>query len=206
MQALSRENKGHKFIMPVIDIFSERALAIPIKNKSGKEMIAAFQHFFKEAHPRKPVRLQTDAGKEFLNKDLQGFLKREGVHHFVSNSDSKAAVVERFNRTLKSRIWTYFTAHQTRHYLDILPKIVDTYNNTYHRTIGRAPNQVRKKDANEILVWLYGDGDKEHRHKMSEAKNGQMVGISKVKGAFDKGYIPNWSEEQFVVQSDKSTP
>ena len=61
----------------------------------------------------------------------------------MSNSDQKAAVVERFNGTLKSRIWTYFTAHQSRHYLDILPKIVDYYNNTYHRTIGRAPNQVR---------------------------------------------------------------
>ena len=152
MHALSRDNTGHNFIMTVIDIFSKRAWAIPIKNKSGKGMLAAFQQLFKEAHPRKPARLQTDAGKEFLNKDVLGFLKLEGVHHFVSNSDEKAAVVERFNRTLKSRIWTYFTGHQTGHYLDILPKIVDVYNNTYHRTIGRAPNQVRKKDENEILV------------------------------------------------------
>ena len=96
--------------------------------------------------------MQTEAGKEFLNKDVQGFLKREGVQHFVSNSDQKAGMVERLNRTLKSRIWTYFTAQQTRHYLDILTKIVDAYNNTYHRMIGRAPNQVRKKDENEILV------------------------------------------------------
>ena len=206
MQALSRDNKGHKSIMTVIDIFSKRAWAIAIKNKSAKEMLTAFQRIFKEAHPRKPARFQTDAGKEFLNKDVQGFLKLEGVHHFVSNSDQKAAVVERFNRTLKSRIWTYFSAHQTRHYLDILPKIVDSYNNTYHRTIGRAPNQVRKKDENEIWVRLYGDGDKEHRPKMSEAKKGQMVRISKVKGAFDKGYIPKWSEEHFLVQSDMSTP
>ena len=63
MQALSRDNKGHKFIMTVIDIFSKRAWAIPIKNKSGKEMLAAFQQLFKDAHPRKPARLQTDAGK-----------------------------------------------------------------------------------------------------------------------------------------------
>ena len=41
---------------------------------------------------------------------------------------------------------------------------------------------------------------------MSEAKKRQMVRISKVKGAFDMGYIPNWSEEHFLVQSDKSTP
>ena len=65
---------------------------------------------------------------------------------------------------------------------------------------------MRKKDENEIWVRLYGDGDKEHRPKRSEAKKGQMVRISKVKGAFDKGYIPNWSEEHFLVQSDNSTP
>ena len=206
MQALSRENKGHKYIMTVIDIFSKRAWAIAIKTKSGKEMLSAFQQLFKDADPRKPARLQTDAGKEFLHKEVQGFLKREGVHHFVSNSDQKAAVVERFNRTLKSRIWTYFTAHQTRHYLDILPKVLEAYNNTYHRSIGRSPNQVRKKDENEIWVRLYGDGDKVARPKISEDKKGQMVRVSKVKGTFEKGYIPNWSEEHFLVESDKSTP
>ena len=74
MQALSRDNKGPKFIITVIDIFSKRASAIPIKNKSGKEMLTAFQQLFKDAHPRKPTRLQTDAGKELLKKDVQGFL------------------------------------------------------------------------------------------------------------------------------------
>ena len=137
MQALSRENKGHKYIMTVIDIFTKRAWTIPIKTKSGKEMLSAFQQLFKDAHPMKPARLQTDAGKEFLNTDVQGFFKREVVHHFVSNSDQKAALVERFNRTLKSRIWTYITAHQTLHYLDILPKVLEGYNNTYHHSIGR---------------------------------------------------------------------
>ena len=65
---------------------------------------------------------------------------------------------------------------------------------------------MRKNDENEIWVRLYGDGDKEHRLKMSEANKGQMVRISKVKGAFDKGYIPNWSEEHFLVLSAKSSP
>ena len=60
---------------------------------------------------------------------------------------------------------------------------------------------MRKKDENEIWVRLYGDGDKEHRPKMSDEKKGQ-----KVKGAFDKGYIANWSEEHFLVQTDKSSP
>ena len=102
-------------------------------------MVTAFQQLLKDAHHRKPARLQTDEGKEFLNKEVPGFQNLEGVHHFTANTDQKAAVVERFNRTLKSRSWTYFTEHQTRHYRDIVPKILEAYNNTYHRSIGRAP-------------------------------------------------------------------
>ena len=79
---------------------------------------------------------------------------------------------------------------------------MDSYHNTNHRTIARARNKGRKNE-NEFWVRLNGDGHKEHRHKMSEDKKGQMVRISKVKGVFDKGYIPNWSEEHFMVQSDK---
>ena len=64
------ENKGMKYIMTVIDICSNRAWAIPTKNKSGKERLTAIQRLFKEPHPRKPALLQTDTGKQFLNKEL----------------------------------------------------------------------------------------------------------------------------------------
>ena len=57
-----------------------------------------------------------------------------------------------------------------------------------------------KKDENELWVRLYGEGDKQDRSKMSEGKKGQMVRISKVKGAFDKGSIPNWSQEHLLVE------
>ena len=203
MQGLRKDNQQFNYIMTVIDVFSKKAWAIPVKSKSSKDMLDAFKQLFSQAHPRKPERLQTDAGKEFLNKDVQALLKREGIHHFYSNSDQKAAVVERFNRTLKTRIWTYFTAHQTQRYLDILPQLIDSYNDTYHRSIGRKPNQVRKEDENEIWVRLYGDGSKgvSRLHR-----KGELVRVSKVKGVFEKGYMPNWSEENFVVDSDRSNP
>ena len=204
MQDLRKENDGYNYILTVIDVFSKFAWAIPVKAKSAKEMVIGFEQLLHAANPRKPVRLQTDAGKEFLNKEVQALLKREGIHHFVSYSDKKAAVVERFNRTIKTRIWTYFTAHQTHRYLDILPKLVDSYNRTYHRSIGRAPTQVRKRDEAKIWVMLYGDGNKVA--KKSESKKGKMVRVSKVKGVFEKGYIPNWSEEHFLVDTDQDNP
>jgi len=109
MQSLASSNSGYKYILTVIDIFSKFAWAIPIKSKSSKDMVPAFETLFKKSAPRKPERLQTDAGKEFLNKDVQALFKQKHIHHFFSASDNKAAVVERFNRTLKTRIWTYFT-------------------------------------------------------------------------------------------------
>ena len=102
------------------------------------------------------------------------------------------------------RIWTYFTAHQTRHYLDILPRIVDSYRNTYLDTIGAAPNHVLKKDDNGNGVRLYASCDKQLRPKVSKAKNGQMSRISKVNVVFHNGYILNWSENHFLFQGAKS--
>ena len=77
---------------------------------------------------------------------------REEVHHFLWNSDQKAALVERLKRILRSRIWTYFTAHQNRHNLDNLTKIVHVQNKTYHHSTGRVPNELTKKDEKEIRV------------------------------------------------------
>ena len=53
---------------------------------------------------------------------------------------------------------------------------------------------------------MYGDGDKGLRAKSAIKKRGKMVRISNVKGAFDKGYIPNWSEEHFLIEFERSNP
>ena len=202
MQALSRDNGGIHYLLTVIDVFSKFAWAIPVKKKSAEEMVKGFEILFKKAHPRIPQRLQTDAGKEFLNKPVQTLLKSKGIHHFASNSDKKAAVVERFNRTLKSRIWTYFTARQTRKYMDILDSMVDSYNKSFHRSIGMSPVQVKKSDEDKIWNRLYGQ-QQFIPSKKKKLEKGQKVRISNVKGSFDKGYVPNWSEEHFLVQERK---
>ena len=69
--------------------------------------MVAFESIFQEG--RKPVKLQTDAGTEFKNKTFQTFLKKENVHHFVTYNETKAQVVETFNRTLKQLMWRMFT-------------------------------------------------------------------------------------------------
>jgi hypothetical protein len=204
MQDLSRDNQGHRYILTVIDVFSKFAWAIPVKDKGSKSMLDAFKTLF-HVSGRVPKKLQTDQGKEFLNKEVQKILKSKNVEFYFTNSENKASVVERFNRTLKTRIWTYFSAHQTRKYLDILPNIVDSYNHTIHRTIGMKPADVKPEHEDKLWVHMYGDGSSAKLCKR-QLKTGDMVRISKHKRTFDKGYLPNWTQEHFIVKKSRKHP
>ena len=117
--------------------------------------MAAFRRLLNDVN--RPTTLQTDKGSEFLNRPLQQLLKEYGVHHFTThNEETKASVVERFNRSLKTRMWRYFTKKQTIRYVDALQDFVRSYNDSYHRSIGMAPSAVN--GANQETVWqrLYG--------------------------------------------------
>jgi hypothetical protein len=205
MQSIAKSNDGIKYILTVIDVFSKYGWAIPVKNKGSTEMVQAFKNLLKISAPRKPEKLQTDAGTEFLNRDVQKFLKSQSIHHFVSNSDQKAAIAERFNRTLKTRIWTYFTAQQTTRYIDKLDEFLHSYNHSVHRSIKMKPCEVTKKDEDKIWLTLYGTRP---LSKVPKSIEGKKVRISKYKGVFEKGYMPNWSEEHFHVkkQVNKKRP
>ena len=96
-----------------------------MKTKSGPLLLEEFKLLLAKAHPRKPNRLQTDKGKEFVNKMVQAFLKENAIHHFASETDQKAAMVERFYRTLKTRMWKYSTAKNTYRYIDVLDDLLE---------------------------------------------------------------------------------
>ena len=200
MQGVASENGGIRFLLTCIDVFSKNAWIVPVKDKGAASMVKAFEILLTSAAPRKPTRLQTDKGNEFLCKPVQHLLKDRGIQHFTTDSDKKAAVVERFNRTIKSRIWKYFTAKRTQRYVDVLKDLVHAYNNSRHRSIGMKPADVRTKHETQIWRRLYGDGSRD-AHEPSSLKRGQMVRISRWKGDFEKGYMPNWSAEDFHVEN-----
>ena len=120
---------------------------------------------------------------------FQKFLPENNIELFTVKSGLKASVVERFNRTFKKKIYKYFAAKNTLTFIDVLPKSVKSYNNTYHRGIKIKLSQVTK--ANEAKVWdtLYGsEAQKSVRFKFQV---GDRVRISKVKRMFKKFYLPN---------------
>lgn len=201
MQTLADVNNGYRYILTCIDILSRFAWAIPVRSKTTKDMVIAMKKLFHDARPRVPKRLQTDQGKEFFNKAVSGLLRGKGIHHFASNSDNKAAVVERFNRTLKSRLWVYFTANKTTRYVDILQDIVYAYNYSTHRSIGMRPVDV-DNEAAASKAWkslFYNDTSNSTKSR-EPLVDGQRARIARWKGEFEKGYMPNWSREHFVVR------
>ena len=122
-------------------------------------------------------------------------MKGHNIQHFASESDQKVAVVERFNRTIKTRIWTYLSDRGTVCWVDVIEKLGDAYNNSHHRSIGMAPADVDKRHKNSLWTSLYGLGD---THLKPAMPFGSMVRITKNKGVFGKGYMPNWSKENFT--------
>uniref|UniRef100_A0A158P5N7 Integrase catalytic domain-containing protein n=1 Tax=Tetranychus urticae TaxID=32264 RepID=A0A158P5N7_TETUR len=86
--------------------------------------------------------MKSDQGKEFLNSQVKQLFANNGINFFTSTDDViKCAIVERFNRTLRTRIYRYLHYYNTRRYIDDLQKIVKSYNNSYHRTIQMSPSQ-----------------------------------------------------------------
>ena len=150
----------------------------------------------KRAHPRRPRILQTDQGKEFYNRPFQQVLKKHHIHHFLTYGDTKASVIERFNRTLKERLYRYLTAANTLKFVYVLPQVVQGYNASWHRSIQRAPQAVTLH--NELQVWnqLYP----KRLNQPPKLKAGDRVRLSKQARPFQKGYLPGWTEEVFVVR------
>ena len=149
----------------------------------GTSLVYAFESIQQSL----PKKLQTDKGTEFLNYKFQQWLKAHKVHHFtMEDEDIKACIVERFNRTLKSKLWRYFARHDTLSFIDVLDSMVDIYNHAPHRSIGMAPNGVTSR--NKACIWfrLYADPIS---YKEPVLHVGDTVRISKARWTFKKGYL-----------------
>ena len=155
VSALSQHNDGYKFLLVCIDLLSKFAWVEPIKNKTGKSIVGAFSRVIVK---RSPKRLQTDHEKEFLNALFQKFFKSKNIDFFTTyNDETKANVVERFNRTLKSKMWRYFPKNHTLRYVNVLTNLVKGYNKSFHRSIKTAPDEVGIHNEEQIWQNLYSN-------------------------------------------------
>jgi hypothetical protein len=192
---LSSYNKGFKYLLTCIDVLFRYPWVVPLTDKTGKTLKDALLVIFKSG--RRPIRLQTDKGTEFINRVFQKFLKEHDVHFFTTyNEETKASIVESFNRTLKTKMWKYFTHIETLTYVDVLSEMVASYSHTVHRTIGIPPAEVTWANQATVSKRLYGRKRPKNSCKFSP---GDRVRLSKAKRTFKKGYLPNCTKELFTV-------
>src|SRR5271156_1151587 len=142
--------RGYRYILTVICIFSKYAFAVPLKTKTGIEITDAFQKIFEESG-RKPKKLFTDKGTEFYNKTFLKFLKEIEIEIYSTESELKCSVIERFNRSLKDLMYKKFTELETSKWLKLLPELINEYNNRYHSTIKMSPIEGSLKKNEEQI-------------------------------------------------------
>ena len=132
MQLISKYNKGIRYLLCVIDLFSKYAFVVLLKGKKGTIIVNAFQSILDNSK-RKPNEIWVDQGSEFYNTYFKKWLKDHNIEMYSTHNEGKSVVAERFIRTLKNKIYKHMTAISKNVYFDVLNDIVDKYNNT--RTI-----------------------------------------------------------------------
>ena len=153
IQSLAQHDDGVKYLLTCIDTFSKYAWVRPLKNKSGLCDKEAFKSTLRE---KVPLYLQKDKGTELKNTLFQGHLTKYKIKFYTSeNDDIKAAIVERFNQTLKTRMYRYFTHSKSYQYVDVLENLVHSYNHTYHSSIGMSPASVSVKNESPVRHKLF---------------------------------------------------
>ena len=195
-----RENKGYYWILTGIEILSRFAFAIPVYRKDTDNMtkaVAKMMTLFKQKFKRYPKVIQFDEGKEFYNVGVKKLLRDAYVKYFSTHTGKKAAIVERFNRSLKTMMWKLFNVKETHEWLNELNSLVSNYNNTKHRGIAMKPADVNESNKSEIWIRLFGQpvGD----IPSPKFKIGDKVRISAYKNVFTKGYEANFTKEIFKV-------
>ena len=123
---------------------------------------------------------------------MTSWLEKNDIEMYSMYNEGKSVVAERFIRTLKNKFSKYMTSISKNVYIDKLDDILNKYNNTYHTTI--------KMKIVHLKPNTYIDSSNEINNKDPKFKIGYIVEISKYKNVFARGFVPNWSEEVFMIK------
>ena len=202
-----KPEEGYKYILTIIDIWSKYAWGIPLKSKDGKTVRNAFEDVFNKSN-RIPKHIWTDKGKEFYNIDVKSLFDNKKIKLYSTESELKSIVCERLNRTLKERMEKQFTINyilgRKSSWLEILPVIVESYNNTVHSKIQCTPVDAIKSEWQTHVAKRMRDDDEPNNIK-PRFQVGDKVRIYKWKSTFEKGYTTRFTSEIFVITEVHNT-
>ena len=131
MQLIIKLNKGFRFLLCVIDIYSKQAWVIPLKDKKRIAITNAFPKVLDESN-QKPNKIWVDKGRELCNRSMKSWLEKNAIEMYSTHNEGKSVVAERFIRTLKNKTYKYMTSVSKNIFIAKLDDIDNKYNNTYH--------------------------------------------------------------------------
>lgn len=206
VSSLAKHNSKVRYLLTVVDAFSRKAFVEPLLTKDARSVAKAFENILNGLGFR-PIYFNSDQGAEFVNGTFKKLLQKHNIDFFTSqDKDIKGSLVERFNRTLMSRIHRYLTKQNSHRYLDALPDIIANYNQTPHNSLGLAPANVTHK--NKERVWLRlskGTRAGPANKNKPKFKVGDPVLIPKRRKTFAKGYHSGWTGEIFKIKRIRPT-
>ena len=207
-------------ILQFLLIFFSRFLyTYPLKTLSGLEMSKTFKRLINKRGV-KPKKLRSDQGSEYKNKQFEKLLQEENIDHIFTYYETKANFAERVIKTIKLKIFKYFTNRETFRWIDILSDLTSGYNNSIHRSIKMSPQDAQNSDPYKVLVNQYANviypksyfsaqkikknlitgilGRKKFKYNISD-----RVKIPYMKKTFDRKYSEKWSGEIFTITDRK---
>lgn len=200
---LAPYNSGVRFLLVNIDCFSRYAQAVCLKRKLGSHVAEAFEKLYRR-EKKIPQRLQTDEGTEFLNTETRAVFRKHNIHHYYTHSPMKAAIIERFIRSIRMIMAKFLHARKTRRYVDDLDNLITIYNNRKHRSLFKlAPTEVTPDNERELWKKMYAD--QFPRKTSFKFHLDQLVKISRRKSLFEKEWTGLWSEENFRIVVRRAT-
>ena len=201
------DNNNMAFMLNCVDVFSRFAWSVPIPNKSMEVVLDGLKQIVKDNQNVYPDKLWTDKGSEFYNKKVKEWCKDNNITLYSTYGKAKSAMVERFNRTIKTKIWAYFIGYNTHNWVDILSEMIFQYNDAKHSAINTTPRKAHNLNdvgIKKLYKYQYGDVPTENP-KPQQFHVGNYVRLSRIKGIFEKGYHASWTEEIFKIVNALNT-
>ena len=194
-----RNNDGYIGMLTFINNSTRFAYAYPIKTNKTGEIIANLRKFLGQV-PKEITNITTD-NEFYNNREITNLFEENGIEHFVEdpNVHSKLSIINRFHRTLRGLLNKYFLAYNTDRWIDIIDDIIYNYNNRYHRTLGKSPNEMTEDDVNDLNEIL-NDETTKSLEKFRKFKIGDIVRHIDGRQRFAKG-PRKYSQNIFIIES-----